>query len=308
MSEKIKCLIDNTEYDSIESFHMHLRRFKIKQKDYYEEYYPRKDISNGKKIEYKNYDQYFSQEFIDKNSLKRYLKDHPEEGKAWSINYLKKRKESKSLTYSMSQAELRSLFTPSIKYFESVGKYNNICEGLGYINRYDYTENNLKYQKLDNPTIIVDSREQTSLKLAVPTEILGLKVGDYALKNNPNNIVIERKGLGDFCGTLGKGYDRFCRELDRAVKSDTYVVILVESDINSALNFTYLPHMKHVRAQPSFIFKRLREILTKYPNNVQCLFADGRIDASKLLISIFQLGNQVKMIDLQYKYEIGELN
>ena len=36
MSEKIKCLIDNTEYDSIESFHMHLRRFKIKQKDYYE--------------------------------------------------------------------------------------------------------------------------------------------------------------------------------------------------------------------------------------------------------------------------------
>lgn len=307
MSEKIKCLIDNTEYDSIESFHMHLRRFKIKQKDYYEEYYPRKDISNGKKIEYKNYDQYFSQEFIDKNSLKRYLKDHPEEGKTWSINYLKKRKESKGLMYSMSQAELRSLFTPSIKYFESVGKYNNICEDLGYVNRYDYAENNLKYQKLDNPTIIVDSREQTSLKLAVPTEVLGLKVGDYALKNNPNNIVVERKSGSDFINTLSGGYERFRREFERAKKLDTYVVILVEENINSMLNFNYLPHLKYSKATPDFIFKRLRDLLNEFPLNVQCLFVDGRIDASKILIRLFQLGENLKKIDLQYFYEEGKL-
>jgi len=137
-------------------------------------------------------------------------------------------------------------------------------------------------------------------------EVGTLKIGDYALKNSELNIFIDRKSLPDYIQTLSKGYERFQREIERAVKSDSYIIMQVESDINSALGFEYLPHI-HSKASSAFIFKRLRDLLTKYPNHFQVVFADGRIDAAKLVLKIFELGSEVKNIDLQYRLEKGEL-
>lgn len=295
-----------SDFGSIEELKAHLKRFKIKQSDYFEEYFPRFDLMTNEKIIYKDLEQYFSVDFLNKNSLKKYLKTYPERGLEWSKNFLLNRKDEKQLVYSPSQTELRSLFCPSVPYFESNGGYNKICAELGFKTRYDYNAK-LKYQKLDNPTIIIDNREQKELKLATKTEFGTLKVGDYGLKDSTNNIFIERKSANDFLGTLSKGYERFQREIDRAVENNSYIVLLVEEDINSMLSFNYLPHLKFAKATPAFIFKRLRELLTKYPNNLQCIFADGRIDASKLVLSIFSLGQQAKELDLQYYWETGEL-
>lgn len=294
------------DFKSIDELKAHLKRFKIKQSDYFEEYFPRKDLLTGEKITYKDIDQYFTSDFLNKNNLKKYIKNFPDKGLEWSKNYLFNRKADKQLIYSPSQTELRSLFCPSVPYFESNGGYNKICEELGYKTRYKY-DVELVYNKLNNPTIIIDNREQKELRLSCATEHGTLKVGDYGLKDSTDNIFVERKSLNDMVSTLSSGYERFQREIERAIQLDSYIVIMVEEDINSALSFDYLPYMRHAKAKPSFIFKRLRELLTKYPNNLQCLFVDGRIDASKILLSIFALGAQVKNLDLQYYWEKGEL-
>ena len=304
-TDLLKNIFGGADFSTIEELLAHLKKFKIKQKDYFEDTFPRKDLLTGEKIEYKNIENYFNSDFVNKNNLKKYIKQNPEGGKSWSIEYLENRKEEKGLIYSPSQAELRSLFCPSIPYFESVGGYNEICDMLGYKNRYDYKKE-LVFNKLTDPTIIIDSREKLPLKLITKSEVAGLKVGDYAIKDSKLNIFIDRKSLPDMIGTLSKGYERFQREIERAIKLDAYIIMLVESDINSALGFEYLPHI-HSKASSAFIFKRLRDLLTKYPNHFQVVFADGRIDAAKLVLKIFELGEDVKNIDLQYRLEKGEL-
>ena len=70
------------------------------------------------------------------------------------------------------------------------------------------------------PTIVIDTREQTPLEIsAYPTERDGLPVGDYGIRGfsdwgNPA-FIIERKSLPDLCGTLGKGRERFMREVEK---------------------------------------------------------------------------------------------
>ncbi len=304
-TDLLKNIFGGEDFLTIEELLTTLKKFKIKQKDYFEDTFPRRDLLTGEKIEYKNIENYFNSDFVNKNNLKKFLKQNPEGGKSWSIEYLKNRKEEKNLIYSPSQAELRSLFCPSIPYFESVGGYNEICAGIGYKNRYDYKKE-LVFNKLINPTIIIDTREKLALKLVCKSEVGTLKIGDYALKDSKLSIFIDRKSLSDFIQTLSKGYERFQREIERAVKSNSYIIMQVESDINSALGFEYLPHI-HSKATSAFIFKRLRDLLTKYPNHFQVVFADGRIDAAKLVLKIFELGSEVKNIDLQYRLEKGEL-
>ena len=119
--------------------------------------------------------------------------------------------------------------------------------------------------------------------------------------------------MSDFVSTLSKnknktgGLERFDRELARAKEIGVYVIMVVESNINDALTFNYLPHMKYAKAQPSFIFKNLRDLLTKYPLNFQVIFTEGRKDFATKMIKIFELGNQVKTVDLQYRIEQGEI-
>lgn len=302
----VKCEINGENYESIEDLHKFLRKFKIKQSDYYHQYFPRKDLMTNELIPFDNYDQYFSQEFINKINLRKWLKENEKDGKEWAIKWLKNRKKEKQLIYSPSQVELRSLFCPSMKYYDSLGGYYKICEELGFKNRYN--NDKLKFNSILDKSIIIDSREQKPINLSnYKTTISALKVGDYSLKNNDLNIYIERKSLSDMCGTFSKGLERFNKELERAKESDSYIITMVENNIADALGFNFLPQTRWVKAQPQFIFKNLRDLLVKYSLNFQILFVDGRKDFSNKLIKIFELGNQVKTVDLQYRLELGEL-
>ena len=70
------------------------------------------------------------------------------------------------------------------------------------------------------PVIVQDTREQCPLPItAFPVEVCGLPVGDYSVKGfhsweNPG-IAIERKSLEDLCHSLGKGRERFLREVEK---------------------------------------------------------------------------------------------
>lgn len=303
----IICKFDNSEHASLEDLHKYLRKLRVKQEDYYTQFYPRFDLLTKETITFKNFDQYLSQDFANKNNLKKWLKQYPIEGLSWSKKWLAKRKEDKGLIYAPSQVELKSLACPAMGYYEDFGGYYKIVKELNFKSRYNDTE--LKFKKLSSESIIIsDTREQKELKIDHKTIKECVNVGDYALAGDDDlGIRVERKSLADFAGTLSKGYDRFVKELQRSVDNELYVIMLVESSINDALGFDYLPQMRWTRAKPQHIFKNLRDLLNQFPLNFQVLFVDGRIEAANKLIKIFELGNKVKIVDLQWKLEKGEI-
>ena len=323
----VVCQFDQSTHESTEALHAYLRRFRMKQQIYYHQFYPRYDKLTGELIPYKDYEQYHSAEFVSKENLKKWLGHNRAEGFRWSVEWLKKRKIDKSLTYAPSQAELRTLMCPSMPYYDSLGGdqggYYGITDQLGYATRYLSVDP--VFIPLARDTIIIqDSREQRPLKFQLPTVKETLKVGDYALAAPHDcGIRIERKSLSDFCGTLSgrtlvsttkiqppkanSAFARFDRELARAVKDNLYVIMMVEADINEAQLFGHLPQTRHVKASASYIFHQLRELLTKYPLSFQVVFVNGRVEMVSKMLRIFQLGQQVRQLDLEHLHERGGL-
>lgn len=301
------CQIDGSVHESIESLHALLKRFRIKQADYWCEYAPRLNVATGKPIVYKTYDQYMSQDLDDKNQLKDWIKRDPSAARSWAVDWLRKRRADRGLTYAPSQAELRTLLCPSMSYYDSVGGYYAITRELGYQDRYD--DKPLTFARLPaDASIIIDTREQAQLKLAAPTVTRKVDAGDYALATPHDcGIYIERKSLSDFCGTMSKGNARFRRELERATKRGHYVVMLVEATIAAAQGFPYLPQTRHVKATPAYVFKQMRDLLVDFPFSFQVVFVDGRVEAAHKVIRLFEMGEQVKTADLQWSYEQGRL-
>ncbi len=315
------CHIDGNEYDSVAEIHALLKSLRVKQSSYYEKHFPRVCKGSGQSISYKDYKQYFSQEFVDKDALKKWIHTNPAEGKAWAIEWLRKRKEDKGLVYAPTQVELESLSCPSMRYYDWIGDYYLICRELGFSDRYQIAaKSTAKAVNVAQTGIICDTREQLPLKLTVKTVRSTLNWGDYALAAPYSpEIRIERKSLTDMIGTLsGKQIkhkriatdspsERFERELMRAQKENGYLVMMVESPIEDALSFRDLPSIKHGKASSSHIFKNMRDLLVKYPLTWQVVFVKNHADAATKLIKIFEMGDQVRKIDLQYAIERGVL-
>jgi hypothetical protein len=296
------------KYATLKEVHAELKRFKLKQEKYYHLYYPRYDKLSGELIKYKDVEQYFATEFNSKLTLQRWVRAKPEEGRAWARQYLINRKKEKGLKYAPSYVELRSLNCPDKEYYDEyfsvIGGYHGLCEGLGFLRRYeDY--NPVPKELPRDAVITIDTREQRPLILSTKVIQEKLDVGDYAL-NVPYDagIRIERKSLPDFCSTLApKNLARFHRELDRAVANENYVVMMVESDLTEALTFDTIPSInRYIKTNPSFIFHALRDTLNKYPLNFQCMFVNGRIEMSKDIVKILSLGKKIHKLDLQQYY------
>lgn len=250
--------------------------------------------------------------------LRKWLKANPEAGPQWAIEYLRQRKIDKGLVYAPSQAELRSLYCPTMPYYDMLGSYFEITHKLGFISRY-VAESPRFIPLMTDARFITDSREQNPLIVPYSTTSK-LDYGDYSLASPyDRGIRVERKSLSDFVGTMSSKKnehkridadspcERFERELIRAKEAGGYIVMIVESDISDALSFRDKPNMKWGKATESHIFKNMRDLLIKYPLTWQILFAFGRDTALSKMLRIFEMGEQVKRIDLQYAYEKGEL-
>jgi len=315
----IICHIDQSVHPDLDSLHEHIKPL-MKRESYYRAFYPKVDKLTGEEIPFKDASQYLSTDFISKSNMRKWVLANKEAGREWAINWLKQRKEDKKLVYAPSQAELRSLCCPSMPYYDSAGDYYDITRELGFKDRFCafYQTKDAIMSDLSDVTVICDTREQTPLSLPLKTEIHKLDYGDYALAApHDQGIYIERKSLNDFVGSLttrkivrkkkGKdsSYERIERELTRAQEAGHYIVMLVESPIDDALNFDSLPWMQHGKASPAYIWHNLRELLVRFPLSFQVVFANGRADAARKAIKIFQLGERVRKIDLEYAAERG---
>ena len=79
--------------------------------------------------------------------------------------------------------------------------------------------------------IVQDTREQRPFIFECNTVVRKLAVGDYSLLNFENRITIERKSVGDLFATLGKGRDRFIREVTAMSKFE-FKAIVIEGDFD----------------------------------------------------------------------------
>lgn len=274
--------------------------------EYYQKYEPRYDLLTGELINFKNKDYYFSNDFNNKNSMKKWLgQQTPEIQKEYLKKFLLQRKEKHNLIYAPTEVELRSITSPPLPYYHKLfNNYYTLCSEIGFKNKYEYPKEELKSFAKDGFCIFIDTREQMPLVIDYPTETKGLKFGDYAINDPDNKCYIERKSISDFIGTMSGGYERFCREIERSIAAEANLIVMVERPLQECLSFQYLNYVsKKIKVTPEFVFFNVRELIQKY-TNVQFLFVDGREECVRVMKKIFFSSGEYKKYDLQLMYDL----
>lgn len=306
------CKICSRPFEEEKQLHAHLKSHRITLANYYQQYYPRQDLLTGEFIEFKNKEQYFESDFNNKINFKKWAKNSdPKIVGDYCKKLLIKRKEKKKSIYPFSQVELKSAGLPSINFLESViGDYYKFCEENNFEQKF-LNINNLQLSDnlSDNFSICIDTREQLPLDFTIPIEVKKLNFGDYCYENEEisGKSYVERKSLKDFIGTLAAGYDRFCREIERAAEENSAIIVLVESDLQTSLRFNYLPYInRNTKVNPDFIFHKVRTLMNVY-KNVQFLFVEGRKECTRVIEKIFANKDIAKNYDLQLLYDSSKL-
>lgn len=287
------------------------REHRMKAVAYYQKFFPRYDLYDKSLIHFKNKDFYLTSDFNSKFNLRMWLETvSTEEAKQYFLDYLKKRKERKNLTYAPTQVELRSLPVPGMKYLNDLfGNYYQVCESLGYKIKHTKFAFEKPLKNISKYKIIIDTREQLPLKFRLKVKHEALAFGDYCLSDTSITCFcfIERKSLSDFYGTLSTGITRFKKELEKASSAGANLIVLIESPFDSVYVF---PKMRQVYGKigtsPEFIFHNMRDLIQTFPN-VQFLFVNDRIEASRVIEKIFASNCEYKNVDLQYLYDLKKL-
>lgn len=301
------CKICNTGFSTERGLHIHVsKNEKLLVSEYYHKYYPRYDLYDGKIIEFSTKESYFQKDFNSRKNFALWAKNND---KKVVLNYstekLKERIEKKNLLFAPCHVELRSLMLPSISGWDSlcgINKYLNLCNDNGCASRFDYFD--LVKNALDVKKIYVDTREKTPWEFKIKTEVKKIKCGDYSVDGS--SVFIERKSLADLVGTLSvKNYDRFSREIERAKKNNIYLVVLCEESLSAVLNY-YPKKFFGQKVSGSYIFNKIRKLLQSF-DNLQFCFTEKGLNTTDIAISIFQKGDRVCNIDIQYYLESGLL-
>ena len=310
-NNQVACKGCSKTFETDRQLHAHIKVHDLRVVEYYQKYYPRYDLHDGKIIKYKTKKQYFSTDFNSRTTLRLWLKDRDiTEAKEYCEKTILERKNKKELIYTPSQIEMRTVLIPPIQYYDEIfSNYYNYCESLGFKNKYQKPTEMTLGKEYEKPqySIHVDTREQLPLTFDdYPTETKTLSVGDYTF-SEPRltcNCYIERKSLPDFISTLSvKSFERFEKEIIRAREMEANLIVLVEDTLNNAMKFKYLPYIsKKIKVTPEYIFHNVRLLIQKYPH-IQFLFVNGRKESKRVIKKIFFSGCFYKQVDLQYAYD-----
>lgn len=269
------------------------------------------DLLTGEKLECKSPESYHLLNFKDKRNMKKYFVQAKECGQLDRLEELIENiftgyVQLKGIKKAPSQAELKSIkYLPNIisinEYYS--GGYESLVASLTLSCKFNYQKQLILPELPANLEIKVDSREQKGFVLdkKIKTEIKCLPFGDYTIERDNQVVFIERKSQGDLIGTLGGGFDRFCREIQRTKDADKYIVVLVEQKFSNIASFNYQPGY-FGKATPEYIFRQMREICKKF-DNVQFLFADGKREAARLVPYILLLNEENLEFDLEFLYD-----
>ena len=154
--------------------------------------------------------------------------------------------------------------------------------------------------KNSNPVVIIqDTREPEDYTFGQLTKIKRvyrekLDFGDYTTYKLKNLIVIERKAKTDLFGTLGKGRERFLRELDRAKEAGVkFFYIVIEASLKSVYqgNNIYRGGKKiPTKVSGSNIVSQLVSFIETHPLNIIPIFADDKLVAQVFIRDVLVKG------------------
>ena len=137
-NQNLICKACEKEFETERQLHSHLRAHSFRMVEYYQKFYPRYDLYDGKIIKFKNKKQYFNSDFNSRTNLSRWLKSKGDsEAQKYCSSLIQKRINEKEMEYTPSQVELKSLLIPPVQYYnELFGDYYKLCESLGLKNKY----------------------------------------------------------------------------------------------------------------------------------------------------------------------------
>lgn len=97
--------------------------------------------------------------------------------------------------------------------------------------------------------IIVDTREQLPLKFSTEHTLIKKKLeeGDYNVEELKNYLVIERKSLPDFYGSITSGHRRFRDEIIRSRLQGKTFYIFLEGNLKDFYKLTWSRRRLHMR-------------------------------------------------------------
>ena len=291
----------------------HLKFHGFSSTQYYQKQYPRYDRLTGDIILFKNRETYFTHDFNTKANLKTWLSRQTRETQ---IDYCKeillRRKIHKGLSLTPCQTELRTAMLPAVSYLDELfdGRYYEVAAELGFKNRFIKPTGKITGKPLDGCEIIIDTREQLPLSFSCKTKSQKLEFGDYGLScmgdvNPSNACYIERKGVGDFWGTMSQGYERFQREILRAKNVEAYLVVLVEGsmqDVGEGIGGKYLLKT-YSRVNADFLFHRMR-CRSQDCDMIQFLFVKNREESTRVIELLLGSEGAPRKYDLQLCYDL----
>ena len=126
-----------------------------------------------------------------------------------------------------------------------------------------------------------------------------LDFGDYAVGGEDYAYTyVDRKGEQDFKSTLSKNnLERFRSELSRAREFNSFLYVVVESDLNQIYKHNrWGPHKSNLK----YVYHNMRVLAHEFTGHCQFLFTGSRENSQKLIPKLLTYGDKLWGVDLQY--------
>lgn len=140
------------------------------------------------------------------------------------------------------------------------------------------------------PRLLVDKREQCPLTFSLDKfDVVNQSssFGDYHCEIPTTEgtytqvpVCFERKGLGDLFGTMGKGYPRFRKELERARESKYHLTLIIEGSIKEVHKGYH-----HSSISGDTMLKKLAMLRVRY--DLEVLFFEDRRSMARWVEEVF---------------------
>lgn len=155
-----------------------------------------------------------------------------------------------------------------------------------------------------NKYLIVDSREHAHIikpilkyfqLRSVPYEISKLLIGDYQDYGNPSVCVDRKRNIAELAKNCTADHERFRRELERAQKANTTLVVLVEQNrYKDRDRWIHVENVEdlmlwespHTTIRGEKVYRVLRSWMSKYPLRVE--FCDKRSTGRRIYEIIYE--------------------
>jgi hypothetical protein len=289
------------EFKTEASLHRHIKMHDMNLADYYTKHFPRKNLFTGDLLPFKNKADYFNKDFSTYSQLLKWCHgSSPEKVKSYCLQKLKKRISDKDLKLGPTHLELLLSELPTVdiykKFFTS---YSHACKEAGVtpmLHR-KLPENFFDTEDFSDLEIVIDTRENHPLPFK-KTKKFALDFADYTASGNKYDYTfVERKSENDFKGTMSQNFNRFRREISRAKAMDSYVFIVVDSDIKKIKKTNHFaPHQSNLK----FIFHNMKALCHEFPETCQFIFSGNRTTSMDLIQRILYFGRKIWYCDLQY--------